>query len=96
MRTIKVKVYYYGLYSVVTGIDAEKLEIPEHTHLRSFIYKLVDKYGDSLGKLLFDEFNEPWDDLIIAVNDDSIFLPSNDCELMDGDVVRLLYPIVGG
>jgi len=96
MVKITVKVKYYGLYRVITGIDSEYLEIPEHSYLGSFLSNLIDKYGDKLGKLLFDEFGEPWNILIIAVNNDSVSLPDTDRELRDGDIVRLLSPVVGG
>jgi len=96
MVKITVKVKYYSLYSDIIGIDSEYLEIPEHSYLGSFLRSLVDEYGDKLGKLLFDKFGEPWDILIIAVNNDSVSLPDTDRELMDGDIVRLLSPVVGG
>ena len=68
MMRITVRVEYYGLYRDITGIDNEFIEVPEHSYLRDFIRSLVDKHGDELGGLLFDEYGEPWDTLMTAVN----------------------------
>lgn len=96
MTEIKVRVQYFALYRDIAGIDSEIWTLPKNAMLGKLMLLIADKYGDEMRRQLFDANGVAWDTLILAVNNDAIALPQGDCELQDGDLLRLLFPVVGG
>jgi MoaD family protein len=92
---MKITVEYTAHLKRATGKSREELELPADSTLEQAIESLLQRHGDEFRNYLMDSEGRVNPSLVVAVNDEQVFL-ENPLQLSDGDTVVLLAAIAGG
>lgn len=93
----RVKVRYYSLFTVVTGILEEEIDVNDGATLRDLIITLERKYGNDLTEMLYNRKGEIRSTSWFLLNKQRVYHPPEKVTLSFGDEVILTLPmLVGG
>lgn len=93
----RVKVRYYSLFTVVTGILEEEIDVNDGATLRDLIITLERKYGNDLTEMLYNRKGEIRSTSWFLLNKQRVYHPPEKVALSFGDEVILTLPmLVGG
>jgi len=92
---MKIAVEYTAHLKRATGIGREEIEVPERSTILQTIEVLLARHGEEFRTYLLNSEGSIHPSLVIAVNDEQVFLDAP-TQLSDGDTVVLLAAIAGG
>jgi len=92
---MKITVEYTAHLKRATGTGSEEVQLPQHSTVLEVIETLLERHGEEFRAHLLDSEGNIHPSLVIAVNDEQVFLESAR-KLSDGDTVVLLAAIAGG
>ena len=91
-----VTVEYLGQVRVITGRKNEVVEVSADATIKELLGKLSARYGEAFVKEVFEEGQNPRDDLVVAINGTAILqLDYLATKLKLNDIVTL-FPIFPG
>ncbi|MFX1481259.1 MAG: MoaD/ThiS family protein [Promethearchaeota archaeon] len=92
-----VEVLYFAELKDITGKEKEQFNL-QRNHLKNLIDLLIEKYGNKIRNLIWDEKNQNLRDIIsVIINNQSIHEKSSlTINLNDGDTIAFLIPVSGG
>jgi MoaD family protein len=91
-----VTVEYLGQVRVITSRKNEVVEVPADATIKDLLRKLSVSYGEAFDKEVFEEGQNPRDDLVVAVNGTAILqLDYLATKLKLNDTITL-FPIFPG
>ena len=95
---MKVKVRYFTTLRELTGTKEEEIEMKDGSVLADLVEKVALKYGEIAFNTLYEKgtrvINLSIQFLVNGVSVRDLF--GLEMELKDGDVVTIIYPVVGG
>lgn len=93
---ITVTVRYYNMLRLYTGLESERVELPEGTEVADTIRLLAERHGAAFAGMLLSSTGEPASHLVVFVNQQLVVAGGPAPPLADGDEVKLFPAISGG
>lgn len=92
-----VEVLYFAEFKDITGKEKEKFEFSKK-HLKDLIDLLIEKYGNKIQNLIWDEEAQKIHSLISTIINNQAIHERNPSlvNLNDGDTIAFLMPVSGG
>lgn len=92
-----VEVLYFAEFKDITGKEKEKFEFFKN-HLKDLIDLLIEKYGNKIQNLIWDEEAQKIHSLISTIINNQAIHERNPSlvNLNDGDTIAFLMPVSGG
>lgn len=92
-----VEVLYFAEFKDITGKEKEKFEFSKK-HLKDLIDLLIEKYGNKIQNLIWDEEAQKIHSLISTIINNQAIHEINPSlvNLNDGDTIAFLMPVSGG
>jgi len=92
-----VEVLYFAEFKDITGKEKEKFEFSKK-HLKDLIDLLIEKYGNKIQNLIWDEEAQKIHNLISTIINNQAIHERNPSlvNLNDGDTIAFLMPVSGG
>lgn len=95
MNRIKVKVRFTAQLKDKAGLNTDLFELNPNEKIQSLLRRLVERYGNGFGEILFDEKGFYRNSNLIAINGCQVNYEENS-KLNQGDEVTILSPVSGG
>ena len=92
---MKIRIEYTAHLKRAAGTGGEEIELSPSSTVLEAIEAALARHGEEFRTNLLDSEGNVHPSLVIAVNDEQVFLQSSR-ELSDGDTVVLLAAIAGG
>ncbi len=92
---MKISITYMAQLKTATGTGSEEVELPSSGTTKELVHQLVERHGESLGRMLLDSSGELQPTILLFVNDSQVAKGSSQ-PLQNGDKVTFLSPIAGG
>lgn len=92
-----IEVLYFAEFKDITGKEKEKFEFSKK-HLKDLIDLLIEKYGNKIQNLIWDEEAQKIHSLISTIINNQAIHEINPSlvNLNDGDTIAFLMPVSGG
>jgi len=94
-KMIELKIRFTAQLKDRAGLATDSIKIDANNKLQDLLKLLIEKYGESFGKILFDTDGSYRNSNLIVINQYQVNYNEN-TQLNDGDEIALMSPISGG
>ncbi len=95
MNKMNIKLRFTAQLKDKAGLSTDQIELNPNEKLQSLLRRLVERYGNDFGEILFDEKGFYRNSNLIAINGYQVNYEENN-ELNEGDEITILSPVSGG
>ena len=96
-EVMRVHTRFYAFLREKVGRSEDTLELEEGATIADFLKQISEKYGEIVGRDIFDEDGSLRSGFAVALNGENVRREEwGTTKLKDGDLVVILPPIAGG